>query len=311
MILTVTANPAVDQTVWVERLEPGAVHRPSSVQLDPAGKGINVSRMAHRLGWPTIALGFVAGDVGRMVQDALDAERVQNHFVRVPGQTRIDVSIVEPGRSTSLYMPGPTVSAEAFAELEEMIGLWLPAGRILVIAGSLPPGVPTEAYARLITAANRRGVRCILDADGPALRLGMAARPFLIKPNRVEAEHLLGRSLGDLTAVAHGAVELAHRGIEVVIVSLGAKGAVCAHDGRTWLVVPPPVNRKSTVGSGDSLVAGVAVALARGGTLQEGLRLGTAAGAATASSPGTALGTAEEVARLVEQVRVEPLEVAA
>ncbi|HXU06771.1 MAG TPA: PfkB family carbohydrate kinase, partial [Polyangia bacterium] len=143
MIVTLTLNPAADQTLWVERVDPGRVHRVLSSQIDPAGKGINVSRMAHRLGWPTIAFGFLAGDTGDIVEEALHKEGVQHHFVRITGQTRLNVTIVEAaGTATSFFGPGPAIPPEGISALESLFHFWLHAARILVIAGSLPPGVP-------------------------------------------------------------------------------------------------------------------------------------------------------------------------
>lgn len=309
MIITVTANPAVDQTVFVQRLQIGDVNRFKTSQLDPAGKGINVSRVVHRLGWPTIAFGFLAGEIGLIAQHALDAEGVQHHFVQVPGQTRINITAVAEadGTATSFYGPGPAVAPEYIDTLLGMIEFWLPAGRVLVLAGSLPPGAPPELHAGYIRLAAEKGVKTILDADGEPFRLGIEARPYLIKPNVQEAERLLGRSLPNLRAVVDGARELAARGIAVVVISMGAEGVVCAEGDRVWRAIPPKVERRSTVGSGDSLVAGLAVALARGEAIEEGLRLGTAAGAATAMTPGTALGTAEEIRALLPQVRIEVL----
>ncbi|MBC7170882.1 MAG: hypothetical protein H5U40_00555 [Polyangiaceae bacterium] len=123
-----TLNPAVDQTAWVDRLEPGRVHRVRETHIDPAGKGINVSRMAHRLGWPTIAFGFLAGETGNIVRSALEAEGVQAHFGPVPGQTRINVTVVErAGSASSFYGPGPAVPPDALASLDGYIRFWLPA----------------------------------------------------------------------------------------------------------------------------------------------------------------------------------------
>jgi 1-phosphofructokinase len=308
MIITLTINPAVDQTVWLDRFVPGHVNRPTEAQLDPAGKGINVSRMAHRLGWPTIAFGFLAGDIGQVVQRALEDERVQNHFIRIPGQTRINVTLRErSGTATSLFVPGPHAPADALPQLDEMVDFWLQTGRVLVLAGSLLPGIPDDVYGRYIKLAQAKGVKTILDADGAALHQGVAARPYLIKPNIVEAERLLQRSLPDEASVIRAALDLHRQGIAVVVISLGSRGAVCASEEGTWKIVPPTINLQSTVGSGDSLVAGIAVALARGDALVEGLRLGTAAGAATAMSPATALGTAAEVAELVSRVEIVPI----
>lgn len=309
MIVTLTLNPAVDQTVWVDRLQVGTVNRFRSPQLDPAGKGINVSRMAHRLGWPTIAFGFLAGEIGLIAHKALDDEGVQHHFVYVPGQTRLNVTVVDEASnmSTSLYGPGPAIDREHLARLDDLLQFWMQAGRVLVLAGSLPPGLPDDAYVTYIRLAQSKYVRAILDADDEPLRLGVEAKPYLIKPNIAEAERLLGRSLPDLRAVVEGATELVRTGIAVVVVSMGAQGAVCAQGNKVWQAIPPKVERLSTVGSGDSLVAGLAVAAARGDDIVEGLRLGSAAGAATAMTPGTALGTAEAVAALLPQVQITEL----
>jgi 1-phosphofructokinase family hexose kinase len=309
MILTVTPNPAVDQTVWVPHLVAGEVNRPRESQLDPAGKGVNVSRMAHRLGWPTLAFGFTAGEIGHLIERALDDERVARHFVRVSGQTRIDTTVVDEsnGKATSLYGPGPMVSRDALASLEETLYFWLQGGRVLVLAGSLPPGVPTDFYARAVERARRAGVRTVLDADGESLRRGIEARPDAIKPNVAEAQRLLGRKLESEEQVVEGARELASGGIQTVIISRGQKGAVCVSGEHAWRVIPPDVERRSTVGSGDSLVAGVAVSMARGDAIEDGLRLGTAAGAATAMTPGTMLGSALEVAALLPRVTIEPI----
>ncbi len=309
MIITFTPNPALDHTIVVHRLRWGDVNRFQESHLDPAGKGINVSRMVHRLGWPTIAFAFTAGEIGEVADKALRDEGVQHYFVPVVGQTRINVTVADRDRglTTSLYGPGPAVDAESLHALEGLLRFWLQAGRVLVLAGSLPAGVPDGLYAEYVRLARQSGVQTILDADDEPFRHGVAAVPTLIKPNLAEAERLLGRNLSDLPAVVAAARELVGRGIEVVVISMGAQGAVCASRDGVWRAVPPHVERRSTVGSGDSLVAGLAVALARGDDITEGLRVGTAAGAATAMSPGTALGTPAEVAALLPQVRITAL----
>ena len=309
MIITLTPNPAVDQTLFLDRLTLNDVNRYDESQLDPAGKGINVSRVAHRLGWPTIAFGFQGGEVGAIAERALDREGVPYHFVPVPGQTRLNMTVVDAGgrTSTSLYGPGPPVSADRIETLEGLLRFWLQAGRVLVLAGSLPPGVPDDLHARYIELAKAHGVETILDADGAAFGLGVEARPSLIKPNRPEAERLLGRQLPHQQAVVEGARELLERGIRTVVISLGASGAVAADEDGVWLATPPSVELRSTVGSGDSLVAGLAIAMARGDDIVDGLRVGTAAGAATALMPGSALATASDVEELLPQVHIEQL----
>ncbi len=309
MIVTVTPNPAVDQTVRVHRLEIDAVNRYFAPQFDASGKGVNVSRMVHRLGWPTLALGFLAGEIGLLIEKSLDDAGVAHHFIRVPDQTRLNMTVVDEttGTATHLLGPGPTVGREHLAQLDDLLLSNLPAARILVLAGNLPPGAPDDIYATYVRLGRAEGVQTIVDADNEALRLAVAAKPSVIKPNRAEAERLLGRKLPDLTAVAAGARELAARGIATVVISLGARGAIGTQGERVWLAVPPEVEQQSTVGAGDSFVAGLAVALASGNDIVEGLRHGTAAGAATAMTPGTAQGTAEVIRAILPRVRIEAL----
>lgn len=308
MIITLTLNPAVDQTLWIEELTPGQVHRVDETHLDPAGKGVNASRIAARLGCATIAFGLVAGDTGDMIEKALAAERVQHHFVRIPGETRINFTVVERSgrRASSFYAPGPDVPAEALRTLDEMLGYWMRAGRVLVLAGSIPPNVSSSIYAEYIRAGRDAGIQVFLDASGDALREGIEAGPHLIKPNVAEAEELLGRSLPGEREVIEAARELSDRA-ERVVISMGAQGAVCARKGEIWRVHTPKVERRSTVGSGDSMVAGMAVALSRGEELEAALALGTAAGAATAMSKGTGLGQPKDVHALLPKVRIERL----
>ncbi len=309
MIITLTLNPAVDQTMVVSEVTLGEVNRVREVYLDPAGKGINVSRMVHRLGWPTIAFGFLAGEIGLLAEKALDNEGVQYHFVHVPGQTRLNVALIDEstGVLTNYNGRGLRVDEESVARLDEVLTFWLQAGSVLVLAGSLPRGMPEDTYARYIELAKAAGSKTILDADGEPLRLGLEAEPTLIKPNRPEAQRLLGRQLPNLEAVTDAARELAAARSTIVIISMGGNGAVYATKDGAWLAVPPEIELNSSVGSGDALVAGLAVALAGDRPLVEGLREGTAAGAATAQTAGTTPGSKEEVARLLPQVQIKEL----
>jgi 1-phosphofructokinase family hexose kinase len=310
MIVTVTMNPSVDKTIFVPKIVPGDVNRVAESMLDPAGKGINVSRMLHRLGCATIAFAVAAGDLGRLAEAALQDEGVMSWFLWAPGQTRLNVTVVDraTGQSTSFYDRGPHLDQHQIDEIERRLLTWLEAAKVLVLAGSLPPGVPPDTYAHWIEKARAANAQVVLDAEGEPLRLGIQALPTLIKPNVTEAEALLGRPLPTDADVAAAAMELHHRGIEYVVISMGGQGAICAWDQQVWRALPPAVERQSAVGSGDSLVAGLAWALSNDRSIVEGLRLGVAAGAATAMTPGTHLGTREEVEELLPQVRIEPFE---
>jgi 6-phosphofructokinase 2 len=310
MILTLTLNPAADKTLLVTDLTLGALNRARASQIDPGGKGINVSRVVHRLGHPTIAFGFLAGNLGALVARALDDEGVAHRFVWVAGETRLDAIAVDEasGKTTRIYDRGPEIGDASLRALLDDVRRWLPSCRVLVAAGSLPPGVPHDVHAALLAEARRLGVQTILDADGETLRRGLAGRPSLIKPNVEEAEALLRRRLPDLPAMAAAARELLSLGVGAAIVSMGSRGSICATPDGVLHAVSPPVERRSTVGSGDSLVAGMAIALAIGAPIADGLRLGTAAGAATAMTPGTQLGAREDVEQLLPRVDIRPIE---
>ncbi len=309
MIVTLTPNPAVDQTIWIDRLNQATVTRYRQWELDPAGKGINVSRMVHRLGRPTMAFGFLAGEIGLLVKGALEREGVPHHFVHVPGNTRIDIVVVDEtlGDETAFLGPGPHVGRDDLALLERALDFWLQSGRVLVLAGSLPPGLPQDAYAEFIRRSRARGVRTVLNTSGEALRLGLRAQPDLVKVTLAEAEELFGWPLPDAGAVVRAARELLNRGVQTAVVTMGPRGAIGVHGERVWWAVPPTHLRRSKVGAGDSLVAGLAVSLARGEDLVAGLRLGSAAAGATAMAPGTALGSTETVMDLLPHVQVEEM----
>lgn len=209
-------------------------------------------------------------------------------------------------RRTRLYLPGPRVGPELLARLDERLGRLAP-GTVAVIGGSIPPGITHDVYRDLVRRLASRGVRALVDASGAALAAVLAARPALVKPNVEEVEELLGRPLRSDAQVLAAARELHARGPERVVVSQGADGAIGVDASGAWKAVAPAVTARSTVGSGDSMMAGLAVSLSEGRGLVEGLRLGTAAGAATAMVPGTQLCAPDEVARLLPEVLVRPV----
>jgi 1-phosphofructokinase family hexose kinase len=240
------------------------------------------------------------------VERALEQEGVQYHFVRAPGQTRVNVTIVEEGgNATSLYGPGPVVPSDRFEVLLDLVHVWLQPGTVLVLAGSLPEGVSCGAYADLVGRAHERGASVIVGAAGEPLARALQARPDLVKPNVAEAERLVGRRLDSRDAVAGAAREIVAMGARTVVLSMGARGAVCTSDGGSWFVKSPSVTRRSTVGSGDAMVAGLAIALAKDAPPEYALRLGAAAGAASAMAEGTALGSPGDVQALLPRVEIE------
>lgn len=307
-ILTVTLNPAVDEAVTIDRIALGEINRCALGSFDVGGKGLNASRVIVRLGRPTLALGFVGGVTGAFIRAALDGEGVAHAFDDVEEMTRLNVMVHEtsPERRSRFYLPGARVEPERLALLHARLATAAP-GDVVVLGGSLPPGLSDTTYADLVRSLRARGVRPVLDSSGSALAQALAAGPALIKPNVEEAGEVLGRAIRDDREALEAALELRRRGAENVVVSQGAQGAVGVSAEGRWKAVPPAVIACSTVGSGDSMVAGLAIALHEGLPLCEGLRIGTAAGAGTARTPATHLCRIEDFETLLPAVRITSL----
>ncbi|MEO0248650.1 MAG: 1-phosphofructokinase, partial [candidate division WOR-3 bacterium] len=307
MILTVTLNPSVDEAIFVDELRPHDTNGVLRVEVDAGGKGINVARVASALGSEVVATGFLGGKPGRFVQAVLKEEGVETDFIWLKQPTRRNLCIEERGEQppTLLNEAGPHLEEQEWQLLQEKVRGWLPKARWVTFGGSLPPGLPRDAYRSLIQMAHEAGVPCVLDSDGPPMIAGLEAKPTLIKPNDLEAERLLGAYFhSDLDFI--GAVEqLAAKGIPYVIISHGARGATAYSPEGLWKATPPIIHSKSTIGSGDSMIAGMVHILAQGGSFEEALRWGTAAGAATAMSSGAEIANRQGVEQLLPQVQVK------
>ena len=309
MIVSFTPNPAVDKTLQVRPLHVGEVNRALDSHLDPGGKGINVSRVVHRLGGTTCALGVLGGHMGRLLQRALRDEGVPFEFVWIEAETRLNVILHDQttGRGTRVWDRGPIADAACVERLEDLLERRLEGAAVFVTTGSLLRGMPADFHRTWIVRARERGVATILDADGQWLEQAIDAAPDVIKPNTDEAAALLGRPLPTEEDVVAAGPELCARGPRAVVISRGAAGSILTTAGRAFRAVPPQIELRSTVGSGDSMVAGLALALARREPLEDGLRVGTAAGAATAATISTSLASADDVRSLLSQVRVEEI----
>ncbi len=304
MIYTVTLNPAVDKELVVPEIAFDSVLRAGVTRLDFGGKGFNVSRMLKSLGAESIALGFAGGKSGDLLREGLHALGIGTDFVVVGGETRTNVSIVtEPASHyVKVNEPGPTISAEELAALRQKVRDLAHPDDWWVLAGSLPPGVPTAVYAHLITDIQAAGGRVILDTSGEALGLGCAARPFLAKPNDIEAHQLTGLPVNNPTAIATAAQAIQANGVGNVVVSLGKAGALLVDGTAVWQAISPTIQERNPIGAGDSMVGGLVYALSRGEPVAEALRWGIACGAATASLPGTAVGARQLVDDLLPVV---------
>jgi 1-phosphofructokinase len=305
-VVTVTANPAVDHTVWVPGFRAGEVNRVVAEDTSPGGKGVNVAAFLAALGVPVAATGLLGTRNAGLFHAFFEATGIGHCFVPVPGATRTGIKVVddEGGTTTDLNFPGFTVTATQLGALEDVVAGLARPGRWFVFAGSLPPGAPAGLFRRLAEAVRGRGGRVAVDSSGPALAEAVAAGPDLLKPNRRELEELAGRALGDLGDVAAAARAL---GAPAVAVSMGADGALFARGHEVVFAHAPAVQVASTVGAGDAMVAGLVCAERRGLTLAEAAALATACSAVAISRVGPRLDAAavEELAQGVEVDRVE------
>ncbi|MEW6403971.1 MAG: 1-phosphofructokinase [Chloroflexota bacterium] len=312
MIYTLTLNPAVDRELTVPDMEFDSVLRASESRIDFGGKGFNVSRLLKGMNQPSIAVGFLGGNAGQLLQKGLQSLGIGTDFVWVAEETRTNVSIVMQSHYHYIKVneKGPRVDEAKQQELLDKIDSLAKNGDWWVLAGSLPPRVPNDMYARVIHVLNGHGANAILDTCGESLKFGCAEKPFLVKPNAEEAHALTGLPMETPAEIAAGAAEIRRMGAQNVVISMGKAGALLCTAGETWLVYTPKIQEKNPIGAGDSMVGGVVWALTQGVALKEALGWGVASGAATASLPGTEVGSRPLIEELFAQVRFEKLEAA-
>ncbi|MBE9603516.1 1-phosphofructokinase [Acetobacteraceae bacterium H6797] len=306
-VMTVTLNPALDLTVPLEGLRLGAVNKAGGVELRPAGKGVNVAAMLRLHGVPVSAGGLLPAHDAPVFGAFLDELGIGNAFETIPGRTRINVKLVETeiSRVTDVNTQGATVPEGTMDRVWARIAKEAPG--ILVLSGSLPPGLPPETWAGLVAKGKAAGHIVALDTSGAALAPALAAKPDLIKPNREELAAYLGRDLEGREGLIEAARALRAQGIARVVISDGSAGALFAlPQGMVW-AKPPKVTLTTTVGAGDSMVAGLCAAIARGLGPEETARLATATAAAAVSRPPGGLPDSDTIARLAQAVTVESL----
>ncbi len=312
MIYTLTLNPAVDRELTVPAMEYDSVLRASESRVDFGGKGFNVSRLLKGMEEPSIAVGFLGGNAGELLQKGLRSLGIGTDFVWVDGETRTNVSIVTQSHDHYIKVneKGPLVGATKQKELLDKIDSLAKRGDWWVLAGSMPPGVADDFYARIVNVLNKHEAQAILDTTGESLRLGCAEKPYLVKPNGEEAHVLTGLPMDTPAEIAVAAAEIRKMGAQNVIISMGKVGALLQTSEETWLTHSPKIKEKNPIGAGDSMVGGLVWALTQKITLKESLGWGVASGAATASLSGTEVGSRPLIEELFGQVRFERLETA-
>jgi 1-phosphofructokinase family hexose kinase len=312
MIYTITLNPALDHFIEVDDLVVDDANRVKAECLYAGGKGIDVSRALRHLGGDSMALGFIGGHNGNIMVDLLKAEGVNCYFTPISQETRRDIIICAgAGRNrsqTMLNAPGPCVTPEEWRNFLSHLKLLDLRDAYVVASGSLCRGVPADAYYQIVSLVQEQGAKAILDADGPCLRAGLKAKPFAIKPNLNELRRALGRPLRTEREILAAAAALNRAGVIIVMISRGRRGLLVVSNGERIRAVPPAVKVRSTVGAGDSAVAGFVFGHAGGKSLEECARFAVAAGTAATLAPGNQLCQARDVLRLMPRISISAKE---
>lgn len=315
MILTVTLNPALDQTLLISGLKAHDTNRINEVQTDAGGKGINLSRIAAELGTPTTATGFLGGVTGAAIRHVMCKQGVTDECVETQSETRTNFNVESgDGPPTTFNAKGSEVTEIEWLQLVAKVTELATSADWVALGGSLPPGVPENAFETLGQIAKHAGAKLVLDADGAAMQAGLAANPDFIKPNVREAERLLGRQLfGSRDAIIQAARDLYDQTKSestpepIVVISRGAEGAIMCCKLGIFETPALPIHPKSTIGSGDSMIGGMLHAILNGETLPTALRYGNAAGAATATTDGAQIGRKTEILDLFEKTVVHEI----
>jgi len=305
-VVTVTLNPALDKTITIPKLQLGSLHRIDHVRLDLGGKGINAAKVLQTFGVQVTATGLIAGTIGQHLSQKLAEMGIGADFVEVPGETRTNLKLVEEETkvTTELNEPGFAATPEGLHQLGEKLRSLLVDAAVLVIGGSLPPQAPDDIYFQYVKMANECGVKTILDADGAALREGIKAKPFALKPNLFELEQLVGRKLHTQEEIVSAGRSLIDGGVSIVVISMGSRGSIVIDQNRAYQTRPFPIIPASTVGAGDSMVAALAYSLIHNKSTEEIAMWTTTAGTISASKTGTQVCTLAEVTQHLEDTQV-------
>ncbi|MBM7320488.1 tagatose-6-phosphate kinase [Streptococcus suis] len=308
MILTITLNPSVDIAYQLDTFHLDTVNRVEKVQKTAGGKGLNVTRVLKQIGEDVVATGFIGGELGNYVKKQLTRNDIKNSFVEIGNETRNCIAILHDGQQTEILEQGPTIQEHEALNFIEHLEIILNNVDVVVISGSLPKGLASNYYVKVIELCKKCGVAVVLDCSGEALKnvLESQQKPTVIKPNTEELSQLIGKNVTDdiqeLKAVLSGQL---FQGIEWIVVSLGAKGAFAKHKDKFYRVKIPKINVVNPVGSGDSTVAGIAASLAHALPDEELLKNANVLGMLNAQEEQTGYVNLEHSEVLYSQIEVE------
>lgn len=305
-IITFTINPALDKSSRVESIRPDSKLRCEAPVFEPGGGGINVSRAIKKLGGETISYYLAGGPSGEVIEQLLEEEGVKQHVIKSKEWTRENFSVTDISHNHQYRfgMPGPQIPEEEWQNCLNIIKDIQPVPKYLIVSGSLAPGVPSDFYAQLAKVAKKKGIKVVVDTSGDALLKAAEEGVFMLKPNLREMGQLTGKKSISADEQEELAQEIIRSGkAEILLVSLGPRGAMLATKDTIEYVVPPTVHVESTVGAGDSMLAGFVYAHSLGWDISDVLKYSVASGTAATITPGSELCRKEDVERLYKWMK--------
>lgn len=308
MIITITLNPSIDMNYQLNTLKINEVNRSSNPILTTGGKGLNVTRVIHQNDAPVSATGFLGGLTGTFIRQQLDQQGIEHHFVPIKQSTRHCLALMHDGNQTEVLENGPEISPEEKSAFLQQYEKLLKQADVVTASGSIPKGLGTDFYRQLIELANKNGKKFILDSSGEALKEGIKAKPFLIKPNQYEIETLIGRTVDSQKELVEAIKELTSNGPKNIVVSLGSKGALAYLNRTFYRIHATKISAVSAVGSGDSMLAGLALGTDRGYNAEQILAFGSTFGTLNALESATGLINIDRIDEFMKKVSVTRLE---
>ncbi|WP_444642898.1 1-phosphofructokinase [Caproiciproducens sp. R1] len=309
MITTLTLNPCIDRTVTVDGFTYGGTNHVENFRCDVSGKGINVSIALNNIGEETRCLGFNYMDGGSLLTDFLNSEKISNDFLNVNGQLRTNIKIFDKKASvmSELNESGNFVNGDCIADLVKKVEEYLPKTSLLVLDGSVPPGVSKDIYKTLTDKAREYGVKTVIDAYGELLLEGIKAGPYLIKPNKDELEEAFGEKIQSKEDAVRVARKIIGQGVGMVCVSMGKGGAMLITEEKAYFCAGTDIEVKGVQGAGDSLVAGMCYAIVHGLSCAEMLRYGVAVAHGSLTLEGTQMCTLESFQKMLPLIHTEEI----
>lgn len=310
MILTVTANAAIDKRYVVNSYDVGEVNRLKSCVANAGGKGINVARVGHLAGEETIATGFLGGHSGEFIAEHVQEQGIRSEFVWCEGESRTCINIwdEEKKEQTEFLEPGFSVTEKECARLLEHYEELLPECQVVTISGSTPKGAGADLYKEMIKKAKERNIPVLLDTSGQLLKDCVSAAPTLIKPNIDEIRQLTGKDMDSKEDMVEAAEMLLEEGIDTIVISLGGDGSLAVSRKGAYEVKVPRIDAVNTVGCGDSMIAGLAAGISRGYSMEDTLRLASAVSAANAMRMETGFIVKDDMEALLPQIEIKQLQ---